>query len=385
MQNTNSKSKLLIAVLTIIILLLLTSSILMFLKLRKTPLYTRAGGSYLNLISELFDPSKPVYGDEDVNFDLFAEAVFKTKNEYLYPDDVDIKKMVYGGIKGLMASLKDEHTTFMDPEFVKSLQEDTKGEFGGLGIYLSYRDKRFIVSEPMPDTPAFRAGLKPGDAIVEIEGKPTDELSMDEVIQKLRGEKGTNVTITIERENELEPFKVTLTRDVIKMNFIRYTMIGDDIGYIKFTMFTEKSDYEMLDALEQLKKQGMKKCIVDLRFNPGGLLEAAINVTNLFVPEGKIVETKGKEQSQKITYEAKPYQCISSDIPLILLINEYSASASEIFSGAIKDTHRGMLIGKKTFGKGSVQQVFELENAKEPMALKITIAEYYTTCWSCCS
>jgi len=371
-----SKWKRLALIAIIMVIILSTVCILMLIKLQKTPMFTRSGGGYFSFISELFQPEKPVYGDDEVDFDLFAEALYTTKENYLYKKDVNIRKMIYGAIRGAMASLGDTHTDFMDPEFVKSLREDTKGEFGGLGIYLGYKDGQYIISEPMPDTPAFKAGLKPGDFITEIEGKPTRDMTMEEVIHKLKGEKGTKVTITIERESVLEPFNVTLERDIIKINFIRYTMIKPDIGYIKFSMFTETSALDMLNAILKLKDEGMKKCIIDLRYNPGGLLEAAIDVTNLFIPEGKIVETRSKKQ--KITHEAKPYQCILPDMPLIVLINQHSASASEIFSGAVKDTNRGILIGEKTFGKGSVQQVFELENANEPMALKITIAEYFT-------
>ena len=362
--------------LLIIAIFLGTLSVLMFIKLKKTPMFTRSGGSYAQFTKELLDPAAPVYGDDKVNFDLFAEAVYKAQNQYLYPEKAETKLMTYGAIKGLMTSLKDEYTTFMDPEFVRSLQEETRGEFGGLGIYISYREGNFTVSEPMPDTPAFKAGIKPGDIITEIEGKSTRDLNMDEVVQRLRGEKDTEVTITIQREDAMDPIKIKLKRDIIKIKFIRYEMVDKDIGFIKFSMFSENSAFNMSEAILDLQNKGMKKLILDLRYNPGGLLESAVNVTNLFVKKGIIVEVRGKKTRE--IHEAREFQCLLPEMPLIVLINEHSASASEILSGAVKDTNRGILVGKKTFGKGSVQQVYELENATEAMALKITVAEYFT-------
>lgn len=295
------------------------------------------------------------------------------RNEYI--EEVQPSKLIEGAIKGMVQSLKDPHSTWLSADEWKEWNVEKEGEFGGLGITIGIRDHLITIIAPFEDTPASKAGLKPGDKIIKINGESTEGMSLDEAASKLRGEVGTQVTITIKREGVEEPLEYTLTRALIKLPNIKKRIINKNIGYIKIIGFTnENTSKDLEDALTFLKQQGIRSLILDLRNNPGGLLSQAVDVADEFLSSGVIVSTKGRDPSKNQVYSAHPGGK-GIGIPLIILINRGSASASEIVAGAIKDHKRGVLVGTRTFGKGTVQNVTPLENGG---ALWLTTARYYT-------
>ncbi|QAR32910.1 S41 family peptidase [Geovibrio thiophilus] len=306
------------------------------------------------------------------NLDSFTEVMYLIERNYVEP--VENKTLVDGAIKGMLQGL-DPHSTYFTEKEYKDFQVETKGEFGGLGITIGMRDNILTVIAPIEDTPAFRAGLKSGDRIIKIEDNSTTGLSLEDAVNKLRGKPGTNIAITIHRDNVPKPFDVTLTRAIIKVKAVKSDMIGKDVAYIRVTQFKEDVSGEIKAAIEQLRKNKYKGIIVDLRNNPGGLLTEAINVSSIFLPSGKeVVYTKdrtGKDQH----FKSSTFTLREEKTPLVLLVNEGSASASEILAGAIQDYKRGILVGKKTYGKASVQSIIPLRDGS---AVKLTTAKYYT-------
>jgi len=312
---------------------------------------------------------------EQVN--LLIEVAKRIKESYVEP--VETEKLIYGAAKGMVKVL-DPFSQFLDPEDYREMKVETEGEYGGLGIRISIKDEYITVITPLPGTPAYREGILPGDKIIKIEGENIKGITLEEAVKRLRGTPGTKVTITISREGVKEPFDVTLTREIIKIENLRYEMLENDIGYIWLIEFNAKISEDLKKALGVLKSKGMKSLILDLRNNPGGLLEQAVEVTKLFIGGNKlIVYTQGRKKEERREYysdSTAPYQ----DIPIVMLVNKGSASGSEIVAGAFKDHKRGLLIGSTTFGKGSVQSVFKLSNGA---GLRLTVAKYYTPSGKC--
>lgn len=307
--------------------------------------------------------------------ELFNTILYHVENDYV--DDTERQELFFGAIKGMLGALKDPHTRFMTPDNYRELQAETRGNFGGLGIEISIRDSVLTVVSPIEDTPAMRVGIKPGDKIVEIEKKSTREISLMDAVKKLRGTPGSTVNITVAREGEDELLYFDIVREIIKIEVVTKEFLENEkIGYIRLKQFsaTSASDLERI-IQDMIENKNAKGLILDLRWNPGGLLDAAHKISNFFIPEGVIVSTKGRKAQLDKVFKAVPDRAIASKIPLIILANEGSASASEIVTGAVKDLKRGKVIGTKTFGKGSVQHVIPLMH---DTAIALTIQKYYT-------
>lgn len=308
------------------------------------------------------------------------------KADVHYYDDVDQREMFEGAIKGSLAALNDPYTFYLPPVDQKREEENLyHARFGGLGIRI-YEDKGFIkIARPLPSTPAMRAGLQAGDYITKVDGEPihisAGGQTLSEVVDTLRGIVGTEVTVTVQRRGHSEPFDVTLVREEIKIESVRETMLEDGIGYIKIESFTGRTVDEFQQSLKTLLDTddgAMKSLILDLRHNPGGLLKAAYDVTNAFISRGVIVSTQGRLNRYNQEYLATAEMLCPAEVELVILVNEYSASGSEIVAGAIKDSRRGAILGKKTFGKGVVQQRFPLNALEKEAAVSFTISTYYT-------
>ncbi|MBL7049947.1 MAG: S41 family peptidase [Nitrospira sp.] len=301
----------------------------------------------------------------------FTESLSLVKNNYV--EEVDENELVYGAIKGMLTSL-DPHSSFMPPETFKEMQIDTRGEFGGLGIQIGIKDRLLTIIAPIDDTPAFEAGIKAGDKIIKIEGDSTKDISLHDAVSKLRGKPGTPVTITILRKDVEKPMDITIIRAIIKLKSVKTRVIDETIGYVKLTQFQEKSAEDMRKALEKLEAKGITALVLDLRNNPGGLLKGAVDITSQFLPPGKlVVYIKGRngEQTEFNTSNGNKFY----SYPMIILVNEGSASASEIVAGAMQDWGDAVVLGNQTFGKGSVQTVIPLSDGS---ALRLTTARYYT-------
>lgn len=305
------------------------------------------------------------------SLDLIRKVLELVKSDYV-DENIDEQKLIYGAIEGMLKKLDDPYTRFMEPKNFADMQTETQGEFGGLGIVISVKDRMLTVISPIDDTPAARAGIMAGDMIIKIDGKDVIDVALHDAVNLLRGPVGTKVTVTIMREGRKDTKDYELERQIIKVPSIKYWTIGNDIGYIRLTQFIQTSSEDLEKALINLEKHGVKSIILDLRNNPGGLLTAAVDVGRKFIPKGDIVSIKGRDGEQN-TYSS--FYKNHPTLPLIVLINEGSASASEIVSGAIKDNKRGLLLGKKSFGKGSVQTVISLNDGS---AMALTTALYYT-------
>ncbi|MCL4102202.1 carboxyl-terminal processing protease [Fibrobacter sp. UWH9] len=291
-----------------------------------------------------------------------------------YVEDVnptELTDAALGGIRNIL----DPHTTVFSPKDYESLKVSMEGKFGGVGITISLRDNILTVISPLSGTPAFRLGIRAGDRIRKIDGKDTKGLTLDDAVSKLRGKIGTDVTVSIEREGVPDLMDFTITRAEIIVHAVpHYGMVTKDIGYIKLATFSDKTTSDVENALRSLQKQGMKKVILDMRYNPGGLLNQAIEISELFLKQGNvIVSTRGR--TQRTESRARKDGIIKQDIPMVVLVNQGSASAAEIVSGALQDWDRALIIGKTSFGKGSVQTIFPLDN--QGNALKLTTAFYY--------
>ena len=291
-----------------------------------------------------------------------------------YVEEVDPAELSEAALQGIKTIL-DPHTVVFGPKDYENLKVSMEGEFGGVGITISLRDNILTVVSPLAGTPAFNLGIRAGDRIRKIEGKDSKGMTLDEAVSQLRGKVGTDVTIAIEREGVPELMDFTITRAKIVVHAVPYSgMLDKSIGYIKLATFSDKTTYEVERAIESLKKQGMKKLVLDLRYNPGGLLNQAIEIGELFLKKGNvIVSTRGR--TQKTESFARRDGILGPEVPLVILVNQGSASASEIVAGAIQDWDRGLIIGKTSFGKGSVQTIFPLD--RDGNALKLTTAFYY--------
>ena len=305
---------------------------------------------------------------------LFSDVLSHVQRDYV--EETKSKDLVYGAIKGMLETL-DPHSGFMPPETFKEMQAETKGRFEGLGIEITMKDGVLTVVAPIEDTPAFRAGILAGDQIIKIDGESTKNLTLMDSVKKLRGPKGSQVTISIMREGLTKLRDFTLTRDVIPVRSVRHELLEKQYGYIRISQFQEKtaSDFEKaLKALEDESKGNLKGLILDLRNNPGGLLDQAVKVADRFVDSGIIVSIDGRKEEQKQKFPARAQGTLPR-YPLVVIVNGGSASGSEIVAGAIQDHHRGIILGTQTFGKGSVQTIFPL---KDGSGLRLTTARYYT-------
>lgn len=309
------------------------------------------------------------------NLGPFFEVFNLVRFEYV-KKDVDIDKVIQGAIKGMLKALDDPYTRYMDPQALKREQEDMfLGHFGGLGIIISTKDDQLIIISPIEDTPAYIAGIKAGDRVIEIDGKSTEGMELDEAVNILRGEKGTEVTLGIKRENVEELLRITIIRDIIEVKAVKKEIMGrnNNLGYIRITTFNVNTSPELEEVLNEFKKDSnIQGIILDFRNNPGGLLDSAIEIASKFIKEGPIVHIKDRD-GIIATIESRGNKF--PEWPLFVLVNEGSASASEIVAGAIQDSERGKLLGMKTFGKGVVQQVFNLNDGS---GIAITTSEYFT-------
>lgn len=304
----------------------------------------------------------------------FAEVFAKIKKDYV--EQVDDEELLENAIRGMLEGL-DPHSSYLDEEAYLNLQEGTTGEFGGLGIEVGMEDGFIKVISPIDDTPAQKAGLKAGDLIIRLDETPVKGMSLTDAVTRMRGEPGTDITLTIIRDGAEKPLKVTITRDVIKVKSVRFQTLEPGFGYLRISHFQSRTAEDARTGLQQLTQDNGGKLnglILDLRNNPGGILSAAVAVSDLFLDNGLIVYTEGRIDDSKLRFNAKPADLLN-DAPVVVLVNAGSASASEIVAGALQDHKRGIIMGQKTFGKGSVQTVLPISNAT---ALKLTTARYYT-------
>lgn len=291
-----------------------------------------------------------------------------------YVKDVADKELIQGAITGMLQSL-DPHSSFLTEEMFKELQVETKGEFGGLGIEITLDGGVLTVVSPIEDTPAFKAGIKPGDKIIKINGESTKSITLHNAVQQMRGPKGTKVTITIMREGWTKFKDFTLTRDIIHVHSVKKETLEPGYAYIKLVNFQETTDSDLIQAIKDLgDDEKIKGLVLDLRNNPGGLLDQAVKVTNLFIPKGLIVYTDGRVKDQRMEFRASQ-SGRNYKFKVAVLINEGSASASEIVAGALQDHDRAVILGTKSFGKASVQTIIPLDNGS---GLRLTTAYYYT-------
>jgi carboxyl-terminal processing protease len=304
---------------------------------------------------------------------LFGEVFERVRAEYV--DDVSDDSLVESAINGMLTSL-DPHSNYLNPKTFNDMKVQTRGEFGGLGIEVSMENGLVKVVSPIDDTPAARAGLKPGDLITHLDGDPVQGMTLPEAVEKMRGPVSSEIKLTIRREGK-EPFDVKLTRATIKIQSVRSHLEGDNIAYIRITTFNEQTDVGLNNAMKNLKQQAGGKLlgvVLDLRNDPGGLLDQAVAVSDAFLEKGEIVSTRGRRSEDAQRYNARPGD-IAAGLPIAVLINGGSASASEIVAGALQDHHRAILLGTRSFGKGSVQTIIPLPGHG---AMRLTTARYYT-------
>jgi carboxyl-terminal processing protease len=304
----------------------------------------------------------------------FTEVFGKVKTDYV--ETVEDKDLLESAIKGMLSGL-DPHSTYLNRDEFKEMRIGTDGKFGGLGIEVSMENGFVKVIAPIDDTPAQRAGIKAGDIIVRLDDTPVKGMTLNEAVKIMRGEPGTDILLTVVREGEEGPLKITITRDIIRIKSVRGRTLEPGYGYIRISQFQSGTGTSMRKKLSELKKENggeLKGLVLDLRNNPGGVLNASVSVADAFITKGKIVYTEGRVKDSLLTFNASPNDLLK-DAPIVVLVNGGSASASEIVAGALQDHHRAIIMGTKTFGKGSVQTIMPMNNGA---ALKITTARYYT-------
>jgi carboxyl-terminal processing protease len=306
------------------------------------------------------------------NIEIFAEVLRQIEMNYVEPQDP--KELIYGAIKGMVHGL-DPHSAFMTKEEHKDLMIETKGSFTGVGIEITTRDNIITVVSPIEGTPAYKAGIKAGDKIIKINDELTNDMTLSDAVKLIRGPKGTEVKLTISREGNDKPLDFNITRDVIPLKSVRSYQLTPDVGYIRISNFQSKTEHDLREALSELESnENFSGLVLDLRNNPGGLLNQAIKVSDLFLDQGLIVSTKGRDPNQNMEISATRNGS-ERTYPIIVLVNEGSASASEIVAGALQDNKRALILGTKTFGKGSVQTILPLSDGS---GLRLTTARYYT-------
>jgi len=312
------------------------------------------------------------------SYSQYIELLDKVQSTY--PEKQEPSELIYSSIDGMLQFL-DPHSNFLDPKTYKAMLQRQEGKFSGIGILIGIRNGKVTVISPVEGTPAYRLGVRAGDIIAEIDGEPTENMNINDVVDKLRGPKGTKVKVTLIRIGVNEPIVLEILRDVITETSVRYpTMLDNNIGYVRVTDFNKTTSEELRDSLKKLTNQGMEKLLLDLRDNPGGILEQAIEVSSLFLkPNSLVVYTRGRDISSVMEFKTKA-KSIPYKIPLIILVNSGSASASEIVAGAMQDHDRALIVGETTFGKGLVQSVSELS---QESALALTTARYYIPSGRC--
>jgi carboxyl-terminal processing protease len=311
----------------------------------------------------------------DAKLKVFAQALAIIEEQYAEPKTT--KDLVYGAIQGTMGTL-DPHSSFMTPEEFRELQIETKGKFSGIGIEISLKDRILTVVSPIEGTPAYQVGLKAGDQILKINGATTKNITLLEAVKMIRGPKGSKVTLTINREGFPQPRDFAITREIIPIHSVKARILDDGIGYVRVTNFQDQTDHDLQAYLNKMKQRlvPFKGLVLDLRNDPGGLLEQAVRVSDEFLKSGLIVYTEGRSRNQNMRFYARAgADGKIATIPMVVLINEGSASASEIVAGALKDQKRALIMGTKSFGKGSVQTIIPLEDGS---ALRLTTALYFT-------
>jgi len=303
---------------------------------------------------------------------LFTEVLNIVQNQYV--DEVPPKDLIYNAIKGTLRGL-DPHSSFLDPDSYREMQVETSGSFGGLGIEITLKDDILTVVAPIDGTPAYRAGLLTGDRILKIDGLSTKDMQLADAVKRMRGKPGSKVTISVLREGWSEPKDFDIVREQIRVQSVKTVELGDGVEYLKLRQFQEQSPHDLEAALEKFAKNGMKALILDLRNNPGGLLTAAVEVSEKFIDDGKlVVYTEGRVRNQNMRFSAHAKRGYSQ-MPMVVMVNQGSASASEIVAGALQDWGRATIVGTQTFGKGSVQTIIPLSDGS---GLRLTTAKYFT-------
>src|SRR5713101_7757207 len=332
-----------------------------------------AGAVFLFTLHQDVGAAPSNTSDSYKQLDLFGDVFELVRADYV--DDVSDETLIEGAINGMLTSL-DPHSNYLNSKNFNDMKVQTRGEFGGLGIEVSMENGLVKVVSPIDDTPAAHAGLKPGDLVTHIDGTPVQGMTLPDAVEKMRGPVNSDITLTIRREAR-DPFDVKLTRAIIKIRSVRSHLETNDIGYIRITSFNEQTDVGLNNAMKTLKQQANNKLIgvvLDLRNNPGGLLDQAVAVSDAFLEKGEIVSTRGRRPDDAQRYNARPGD-IAAGLPMAVLINGGSASASEIVAGALQDHHRAILLGTRSFGKGSVQTIIPLAGHG---AMRLTTARYYT-------
>jgi len=304
----------------------------------------------------------------------FSEVFGKIKADYV--EAADDKTLLEGAIRGMLSGL-DPHSAYLNQDEFKELQVGTSGEFGGLGIEVGMEDGFVKVVSPIDDTPAQAAGVKAGDLIIRLDDTPVKGMTLNDAVKTMRGKPGTQITLTIMREGVQKPLKITITRDVIRVKSVKFRTLEPGYGYLRITSFQTQTGDQVLKAVSEMKKEydgNLKGLVLDLRNNPGGVLGAAVAVSDAFLEKGMIVYTEGRAKDAELRYTANPGDALSGE-PIVVLVNGGSASASEIVAGALQDHKRAIIMGSRTFGKGSVQTIFPMSNNS---AIKLTTARYYT-------
>jgi carboxyl-terminal processing protease len=320
---------------------------------------------------------KALASSEDIegtykNLEVFSNILSIVQQNYV--DDIDSRETIEGAIKGMLTSL-DPHSSYLKPDDFKELQVETKGSFSGIGIEITIKDDMLTVVSPIEDTPAFKAGIEAGDRIIKIEGQATKDMSLLEAVKELRGEKGSEVTISIHREGMLDLQDYTIVRDVIPIYSVRSRVLEPGYGYIRITNFQRNTAQDLQISLGDFIKEGpLKGMVLDLRNNPGGLLDSSVKIVDIFLDEGIIVSTKGRLLDQNMEFSAHS-SAFKYDFPIVILINGGTASASEIVAGALQDHKRALILGTQSFGKGSVQTIIPMADGA---GLRLTTARYYT-------
>ncbi len=317
---------------------------------------------------------KNANGEESYEYlKTFSDVLDIVKKDYV--DKVNERDLIYSGIKGMVESL-DPHSSFLTPDMYKDMQTETKGEFGGIGIEITIKDGMPVVISAIEDTPAFKAGLKSADMVVKIDNKPTKNMSLVDVVKLIRGQKGKPVTLSVMREGFSLPKDFQVLRDIIQVKSVKYRMLDNNYAYVHITQFQEKTGRDLDAAINDLQKQAkgnLKGILLDLRNNPGGLLDQAVDVSDEFIPSGLITYIEGRKADERVNFTAHRKSHFMG--PLVVLVNEGSASGSEIVAGALQDSKRAIIVGTKTFGKGSVQTIIPLPDG---CAVRLTTAKYYT-------